>query len=88
LAWTVVIAGGGFGGLYAARRPESRLPRHSARILLVTDANYMLYTPLLPGAAAGSLEPQHVVVPLREELDWTDRPPEREGARAAEAVER
>jgi NADH:ubiquinone reductase (H+-translocating) len=32
----------------------------------------MLYTPLLPGAAAGSLEPRHVVVPLREELDWTD----------------
>jgi NADH dehydrogenase len=72
VAWTVVIAGGGFGGLYAARRLERRLPRHSARILLVTDANYMLYTPLLPGAAAGSLEPRHVVVPLREELDWTD----------------
>jgi len=51
---------------------ERRLPRHSARILLVADANYMLYTPLLPGAAAGSLEPRHVVVPLREELDWTD----------------
>jgi NADH:ubiquinone reductase (H+-translocating) len=32
----------------------------------------MLYTPLLPGAASGSLEPRHVVVPLREELDWTD----------------
>jgi NADH dehydrogenase len=72
VAWTVVIAGGGFGGLYAARRLERRLPRHSARILLVADANYMLYTPLLPGAAAGSLEPRHVVVPLREELDWTD----------------
>ena len=72
MAWTVVIAGGGFGGLYAARRLERRLPRHSARILLVADANYMLYTPLLPGAAAGSLEPRHVVVPLREELDWTD----------------
>ena len=72
MAWTVVIAGGGFGGLYAARRLERRLPRHSARILLVADANYMLYTPLLPGAAAGSLEPRHVVVPLREELSWTD----------------
>src|SRR3954452_64399 len=72
MAWTVVIAGGGFGGLYAARRLERRLPRHSARILLVADANYMLYTPLLPGAAAGSLEPRHVVVPLREELHWTD----------------
>jgi NADH:ubiquinone reductase (H+-translocating) len=68
----VVIAGGGFGGLYAARRLERRLPRHSARIQLVSDVNFLLYTPLLPGAAAGSLEPRHVVVPLREELDWTD----------------
>jgi NADH dehydrogenase len=72
VAHDVVIAGGGFGGLYAARRLERRLPRHSARIVLVTDVNFMLYTPLLPGAAAGSLEPRHVVVPLREELEWTD----------------
>ena len=49
MAYDVVIAGGGFGGLYAARRLERRLPRHSARILLVTDANFLLYTPLLPG---------------------------------------
>jgi NADH:ubiquinone reductase (H+-translocating) len=72
VATDVVIVGGGFGGLYAARRLERRLPQHSARILLVTDVNFLLYTPLLPGAAAGSLEPRHVVVPLREELDWTD----------------
>ena len=72
MAWNVVIAGGGFGGLYAARRLERRLPRHSARIVLVTDVNFLLYTPLLPGAAAGSLEPRHVVVPLREELERTD----------------
>ena len=32
----------------------------------------MLYTPLLPGAAGGTLEPRHVVVPLREQLDRTD----------------
>lgn len=72
MAWNVVIAGGGFGGLYAARRLERRLQRHSARIQLVTQDNFMLYTPLLPGAAAGSLEPRHVVVPVREELEWTD----------------
>jgi NADH dehydrogenase len=72
VAWNVVIAGGGFGGLYAARRLERRLPRHSARIQLVTDVNFLLYTPLLPGAAAGTLEPRHVVVPVREELEWTD----------------
>jgi NADH:ubiquinone reductase (H+-translocating) len=34
----------------------------------VNDVNFMLYTPLLPGAAAGTLEPRHVVVPLREQL--------------------
>jgi NADH:ubiquinone reductase (H+-translocating) len=72
VAWTVAIAGGGFGGLYAARRLERRLPRHSARIVLVSEVNFLLYTPLLPGAAAGTLEPRHVVVPLREELEWTD----------------
>lgn len=68
----VVIAGGGFGGLYAARRLERRLPRHSGRVVVVSDVNFLLYTPLLPGAAAGSLEPRHVVVPIREELDWAD----------------
>jgi NADH:ubiquinone reductase (H+-translocating) len=72
MAFDVVIAGGGFGGLYAARRLETALARHTARITLVTDRNYMLYTPLLPGAAAGSLEPRHVVVPVREELGWSD----------------
>ncbi|HEX8066368.1 MAG TPA: NAD(P)/FAD-dependent oxidoreductase [Thermoleophilaceae bacterium] len=72
MAWRVVIAGGGFGGLYAARRLERVLPPQAARITLVTDVNFLLYTPLLPGAAAGTLEPRHVVIPLREELDRTE----------------
>ena len=72
MAWHVVIAGGGFGGLYAARTLEKALPPQSARVTLVNDVNFMLYTPLLPGAAAGTLEPRHVVVPLREQLRRTD----------------
>src|SRR6058998_6521 len=72
MAWHVVIAGGGFGGFYAARTLERSLPPQAARITLVNDVNFMLYTPLLPGAAAGTLEPRHVVVPLREELRRTD----------------
>jgi NADH:ubiquinone reductase (H+-translocating) len=72
MAWHVVIAGGGFGGFYAARTLERVLPPHAARITLVNDVNFMLYSPLLPGAAGGSLEPRHVVVPLREALDHTD----------------
>jgi NADH dehydrogenase len=69
MAWNVIIAGGGFGGFYAARTLSRVLPPHSAQVRLVTEDNFMLYTPLLPGAAAGTLEPRHVVVPLREELD-------------------
>src|ERR687886_447007 len=72
MAWHVVIAGGGFGGFYAARRLERVLPPQSARVTLVTAENFLLYTPLLPGAAAGTLEPRHVVIPVREELDRTD----------------
>jgi NADH:ubiquinone reductase (H+-translocating) len=72
MAWHVVIAGGGFGGLYAARTLERVLPTQSARVTVVNDVNFMLYTPLLPGAAAGTLEPRHVVVPLREELSRSD----------------
>jgi NADH:quinone reductase (non-electrogenic) len=72
MAWRVVILGGGFGGLSAARTLERILSAHAAGVTLVNDVNFMLYTPLLPGAAGGTLEPRHVVVPLREELASTE----------------
>jgi NADH:quinone reductase (non-electrogenic) len=67
----VLILGGGFGGMYTARRLERRLPAGEAEIYLVNPENYMLYTPLLPEAAAGTIEPRHVVVPLRQALRRT-----------------
>jgi NADH dehydrogenase len=67
-----VIAGGGFGGFYAARALERLLPAQSAHVTLVNDANFMLYTPLLPGAAGAALDPRHVVVALRSQLRRTD----------------
>ncbi|HEY7932671.1 MAG TPA: NAD(P)/FAD-dependent oxidoreductase [Solirubrobacteraceae bacterium] len=72
MAWRVVIAGGGFGGFYAARALERRLHPQSAHVTLVNDTNFMLYTPLLPGAAGAVLDPRHVVVPLRSQLRQTD----------------
>jgi NADH dehydrogenase len=72
VAWRVVIVGGGFGGVYAARALAKTLPRHSAKITLVSDNNFMLYSPLLPAVAGGTVEPRHVVVPLREELRGVD----------------
>ena len=71
MAWNVVIAGGGFGGAMAARELERILPRQSTRLILVNDVNFLLYTPFLPEAAAGTLEPRHVVTPLRDLLDRT-----------------
>src|SRR5215207_146499 len=72
MAHDILILGGGFGGLIAARRLERQLPPQAAQVTLVNDVNFMLYTPLLPGAAGGTLEPRHVVVPLREQLKRTD----------------
>lgn len=72
MALSIVIAGGGFGGFYAARTLERLLAPQSARVTLVSEDNFMLYTPLLPGAAGGTLEPRDVVVPLRGELRRTD----------------
>ncbi len=71
MAWNVVIAGGGFGGAAAARELERTLPKQSARLVLVNETNFMLYTPFLPEAAAGTLEPRHVVTPLRDILKRT-----------------
>jgi NADH dehydrogenase len=54
-----LVLGGGFAGSYVARL----LGRRGATI--VSLENFMLFTPLLPEAASGTLEPRHVVVPLR-----------------------
>ena len=54
------MAGGGFAGAYVARL----LGRLGATI--VSPENFMLYTPMLPEAASGTLEPRHVVVPIRQ----------------------
>jgi NADH:quinone reductase (non-electrogenic) len=55
-----LVVGGGFAGAYVARL----LGRRGSTI--VSPENFMLYTPLLPEAASGTLEPRHVVVPLRQ----------------------
>jgi NADH:ubiquinone reductase (H+-translocating) len=68
----IVIAGGGFGGFYAARSLQRAGLDRGARVTVVNETNFMLYTPLLPGAAGGTLDPRHVVVPLRSQLKQAD----------------
>jgi NADH dehydrogenase len=70
--YDVLIVGGGFGGAYAARELERVLRDRPARVLLVAPDNFLLFSPLLPEAASGTIEPRHAVIPLREFLRRTD----------------
>jgi NADH dehydrogenase len=64
----ILIVGGGYVGMYTALRLQRKLRRNEAHITVVDPRNYMQYQPFLPETAAGSLEPRHVVVPLRKVL--------------------
>jgi NADH dehydrogenase len=69
---SVLVAGGGYVGMYAAYRLQKALRRQirngDVSITVVDPRSYMTYQPFLPEAAAGNLEPRHVVVPLRAVL--------------------
>ncbi|MFJ3697441.1 NAD(P)/FAD-dependent oxidoreductase [Streptomyces sp. NPDC090052] len=65
----ILVVGGGYVGLYTALRLQRKLKDGEAEITVVTPDPYMTYQPFLPEAAAGSLSPRHVVVPLRRLLD-------------------
>ncbi|MDQ4069432.1 MAG: FAD-dependent oxidoreductase, partial [Actinomycetota bacterium] len=71
----VLIVGGGFGGATAARHLEDLLAARARpggpRALLVAPENFLLFAPLLPEAASGTIEPRHAVIPLREMLRKT-----------------
>lgn len=64
----VLILGGGYIGLYTALGLRRRLRRERVEIAVIDPRSYMTYQPFLPEAAAGSLEPRHVVAPHRREL--------------------
>lgn len=57
----VVIVGGGFGGLYAAKA----LGRAPVRVTLVDRRNFHLFQPLLYQVATGSVSPADIASPLR-----------------------
>ncbi|MGZ4596256.1 MAG: FAD-dependent oxidoreductase, partial [Actinomycetes bacterium] len=68
----ILLVGGGYVGMYTALTLQKKLRRElrdkSVEIVLVDPRSYMTYQPFLPEAAAGSVEPRHVVVPLRRVL--------------------
>ena len=63
----VLILGGGYVGLYTALTLRKKV-RADVDITVVDRRPYMTYQPFLPEAAAASIAPSHVIVPLRREL--------------------
>src|SRR5437660_4965319 len=57
----VVIVGGGFGGLYAAKN----LRRAPVQLTLLDRRNFHLFQPLLYQVATGALSPANIATPLR-----------------------
>lgn len=68
----VLILGGGFAGVTTAVKLEGLLGADpSFEITLVSDANALLFTPMLAEVAGGSIEPTHISTPLRASLRRT-----------------
>ena len=61
----IVIVGGGFAGVYTARHLQTRLPA-SWEIMLFSQENHFIFTPLLGDVVGSSINPMHVVWPIRQ----------------------
>jgi NADH:ubiquinone reductase (H+-translocating) len=60
----IVILGGGFAGVYAARHLQRRL--RGRDIVLFSQENHLVFTPLLGNVVGSSINPMHVVQPVRQ----------------------
>lgn len=67
----ILLVGAGYVGLYTALQLERLLRDDEAEVTLVSPENFMLYRPLLPEVASGTLQARHAVVPLRTALRRT-----------------
>lgn len=66
LHFDVVIAGGGFTGVYCARALARNLGNQARRrVAIVSDQNFLVFQPMLPEVAGSALAPRHVVNPIR-----------------------
>lgn len=63
----IVILGAGFGGIAAALELARLLPQtDNGDIVVIDEDNFLLFTPMLTEAAAGEINPRHIVVSLHE----------------------
>ena len=69
----IVVLGGGFGGMSAAQTLERMTRRRrDLEVTLVSQSNFLLFTPMLAEVASGALEAQHIAAPIRAACPYTD----------------
>jgi len=62
----IVILGGGFAGVECAKKLESYFGNNSEiEIIMISEDNFLLFTPMLPQVASGMIETRHIVLPIR-----------------------
>ena len=62
----IVILGGGFAGAECARQLESKLGNdNEIELVMISEDNFLLFTPMLPQVASGMIETRHIVLPIR-----------------------
>jgi len=62
----IVILGGGFAGVECARQLESYFGNNSEiELVMISEDNFLLFTPMLPQVASGMIETRHIVLPIR-----------------------
>ena len=62
----ILVLGGGFAGIECTRRLESYFKHNSEiELVLVSEDNFLLFTPMLPQVASGTIETRHIIIPIR-----------------------
>ena len=68
----IVVLGGGFGGMSAAQTLERMTRRRrDLEVTLVSQSNFLLFTPMLAEVASSALEAQHIAAPIRAACPYT-----------------
>ena len=68
----ILVLGGGFAGVECTLKLESYFKNnHEIEITLVSEDNFLLFTPMLPQVAAGTIETRHIVTPIRTLINKT-----------------
>lgn len=61
----IIVLGGGFAGVECVRQLEKGLHDDSVDIVMISEDNFLLFTPMLPQVASGTIQTRSVVMPIR-----------------------